>query len=134
MTTRRARARRRPSLLLSVAGLVAAIVAGLVFLRPPPPVTIVIVNASGKPIQWAEVVHTHRASRIEGIQPIGPIAVGETKTVQYPSRGESQFKLTVHFADGSEVRGGAGRAKPGYRFTETVLASKIGSELHVPEH
>ena len=133
MTAGRARAKRPPSLLLSVAGLVAAIIAGVLFVRPARDVTTDILNASGKPIQWAEVVYTVGAAPAELVQPVGPVAAGETKTVRYSSRAKSHYRLIVHFADGSEVKGGAGHARAGNRFTETVLASMIGSEPRVPK-
>lgn len=119
---------RRPlRLLLSVALLLAAIAGGWVFLRPPL-VTIVLVNASRKPVQWVQIAHRHGWPKVEEVQPLGAIPIGESRTVRYRSPGESEYDLTVHFADGSEVKGGAGYAEAGYRFTETISDTSIRSD------
>jgi hypothetical protein len=118
--------KRLLNLALWIGALVAVIMAAWLFHRPPL-VTVVVVNSSEKPIQWAHVVHRHGTQPTEVVQPIGAIAVGERRTIRYRSPGESEYELTVHFADGSEVRGGAGYAETGSRFTETVSATAISS-------
>jgi len=125
--------KRLGSLLFWAAALVALIVAGRFFLRPPV-VTVVVVNASKKPIQWAHLVHKHGVNRAAGVQPIGAIPVGESRTVRYRSPGESEYELTVHFTDGSEVRGGAGYAEAGYRCTETVSDTRISGDQRLSKY
>jgi hypothetical protein len=113
-------------LALWIAALVAVILAAWIFHRPSL-VTVVVVNASKKPIQWAHLVHKGGVQPTEGVQPVGAIAIGERRTIHYRSPSESEYELTVHFADGSEVRGGAGYAEAGSRFTETVSDTGISS-------
>src|SRR5262245_12574790 len=119
--------KRLGGLLVGVVMLVAVILAGWLFLRPPL-VTITVVNASKKHIQWVDVLHTHGSTQTPAVQPVGAIPVGGSRTVRYRSPGESEYELAVHFADGTEVRGGAGYAEAGARFTETVSVTRISSE------
>jgi hypothetical protein len=120
-------------LLLSVALLFAVIAAAWAFL-PPPRVTIVLINASKKPIQSVQIAYGHGWPKVQDVLPFGGVPVGETRTVHYPSPGESECGITVQFADGTEIKGEEGYAEAGYRFTETISDTSIKSERELPRY
>jgi hypothetical protein len=96
--------------------------------RSPTPVTVTITNHSNRPIASVRVEHERG---IELVEHIGQL---ESKTVRFEPRGETSYKLTVRFADGSEVRGGGGYAESGYAFAETISESGIDTDVRLPRY
>jgi hypothetical protein len=119
---------RRPYRVVAAVAVLAAVAVAWWFLRRSSTVTVVIVNASSKTIEWARVDHLHGVNPVPKVESVGPIPVGKKKAIRYPTGSESSYSLTVHFADGSEVKGGSGYAESGENFTDTVSDSAISSE------
>ena len=108
---------------LSVIALAIASACAWLFLRPPEPVTVKVVNASHQRIQVVLLKHEN------GVRLTKDIAVGETRVVTFPTRGETSYSLKARFADGRTVAGGGGYAEAGYSFTDFITDSGVNSEL-----
>ena len=115
----------RRLLLRSIVGLALLLALAVVwlFLRPPDPVTIELVNASHKPIERVLIRH------LSGTEVVGSIPVGESKVVTFQTRGETEYSLRVRFADGTQALGEGSYAEAGYTFTETISDSSVQNEL-----
>jgi hypothetical protein len=95
-------------------------------LLPVSPVTVVIRNATAKPIASIRLEHER------GIEILRDLSQGATDTIRFQAGGETSYSLRVQFADGSEMSGGARYAEPGYSFTETVGEKGIATETRLP--
>ena len=112
-------------LVRALLGLVLVLAVGVawLFLRPLPPVTVTVVNASPKPIAWVKLKHE------KGFAMASHIPAGHRSQITFPTRGETSYTLRVRFADGTEVDGLGNYAEPGYRFTDTVTEKTVTNEL-----
>jgi hypothetical protein len=117
--------KRKLTIILSV-GLLG--LGSLAILWPRQPVTVTIINRSNQPIESVRVEHER------GIEHLEHIGKHESKAIQFEARGETSYKLVVRFVDGSEVSGGGGYAEPGYKFSETILESRIDTDVRVPPY
>ena len=62
------------------------------------------------------------------------IAIGETRIVTFPTRGETSYSVKARFADGKTVVGGGGYAESGYMFTVSITDSGVNSELKLSSY
>jgi hypothetical protein len=122
---------RRVLVALAVAALAVVAFAGWIFLRPSPPVTVVVVNGSSKPIESVVLRHEHGYPPIWTTVLCPGIPVRGRITIEFPVRSEASYELKVHFRDGTELTGGGGYAEPGYHFTDTVLDTEVKSEVRL---
>ena len=99
---------------------------GWLALKPVRPVTVVVRNDSEKPIAAVRLEHERGAETVENI------AKGDARTIKFIAGGETSYTLRVRFADGSEVRGNPRYAESGYEIVETVTASGIRTNGHLP--
>ena len=117
---------KRTLLIILSIGLIG--LSSLAIVWPRPPVTVMITNQSNRPIASIRIEHER------GIELLEHIGQRESKTVQFEARGETSYKLTVRFVDGSEVSGGGGYAEAGYKFSETILESGIDTDVRLPRY
>jgi hypothetical protein len=96
--------------------------------RPPTPVTVTITNHSSKSIASVRVEHER------GVELVDRIGRLESRTVRFYPRGETSYKLTIRFSDGSETTGGGGYAESGYAFSETISDSGIDTDVQLPRY
>ena len=111
---------------LGIAVILAVGLGAWLMLRPGSPVTVVIRNATAKPIASVRLEHEH------GVEILRDLSQGATDTIRFQAAGETSYSLRVQFADGSEMSGGARYAEPGYSFTETVGETGIAAETRLP--
>ena len=111
--------------MLAVVGLAIAVVYSWGYFSPGAPVTVKLVNASSQPVAEALLAHP------QGTEVANSIAVGETRVVTFPARGELAYSLVVRFADGKELIDGETYAEGGYTITETITDSGLKTEQHV---
>jgi hypothetical protein len=104
------------------------------FFRPVAPVTVVIVNASSKPIDSVTLKHEHGFPQIWTTVRCPSIPVGGRVTVHFPVASEASYQLLVHFHDGTDLPGRGGYAEPGYHFTDTVTDTEVKNELRLPDY
>ena len=110
-------------------GLAAILGGGLIAwlaLKPVRPVTVVVRNDSEKPIATVRLEHER------GVETVENIAKGDARTIKFIAGGETFYTLRVRFADGSEVSGNQQYAESGYEIVETVTASGIRTDGHLP--
>ena len=99
---------------------------GWLALRPIRLVTVIVRNGSEKPIAAVRLEHER------GVEVVENIAKGDAKTLRFIAGGETSYTLYVRFADGSEVSGNPQYAESGDEIVETVSASGIKTDGHLP--
>jgi hypothetical protein len=120
------RRRRAVFIGLGVAATFGGGLIGWLALKPVRPVTVVVRNDSEKPIAAVRLEHER------GVETVENIAKGDARTIKFIAGGETSYTLRVRFADGSEVRGNPRYAESGYEIVETVTASGIRTNGHLP--
>ena len=88
---------RKVGLALVVALVAVVSFVGWIFFRPVAPVTVVIVNASSKPIDSVTLKHEHGFPPIWTTVRCPSIPVGGKITVHFPVTSEASYQLLVHF-------------------------------------
>jgi len=83
-------------------------------------------NDSEKPIATVRLEHER------GVETVENIAKGDARTIKFITGGETSYTLRVRFSDGSEVSGNPQYAESGYEIVETVTASGIRTDRHLP--
>ena len=111
---------------LGLAVILAGGLIGWLALKPIRPVTVVVRNDSEKPIATVRLEHER------GVETVENIAKGDARTIKFITGGETSYTLRVRFSDGSEVSGNPQYAESGYEIVETVTASGIRTDRHLP--
>ena len=120
------RGRRAVLIGLGLAVILAGGLIGWLALKPIRPVTVVVRNDSEKPIATVRLEHER------GVETVENIAKGDARTIKFITGGETSYTLRVRFSDGSEVSGNPQYAESGYEIVETVTASRIRTDRHLP--
>ena len=87
-----------------------------------PIATVRLHNASGKGIASLRLVHEH------GLVEFANLAIDATRSVHFYVPGKSSYMITLVFADGQSLKGGAGYVEAGYLITETIAESEVKTE------
>jgi hypothetical protein len=87
-----------------------------------PIATVRLHNASGKGIASLRLVHEH------GLVEFANLAIDATRSVHLYVPGKSSYMITLVFADGQSLKGGASYVEAGYLITETIADSEVKTE------
>ena len=88
-------------------------------------VSLSIVNSTSRPITSVRITHEH------GVELVGDIPPAGSRSATFLSRDETNYSLSIAFADGSTVESGSRYAESGYRVTERVTDHGVEPDFHV---
>ena len=92
-----------------------------------PIITIDFINNADKDIQSIQIMHEMGRDNIIQYQ-IAGLKTGKEKRIHLYAPAESSYELTITFADGNKLTGGAGYVEAGYKVKEVVKKDKIESK------
>jgi hypothetical protein len=116
----------RLAAILALAALLA--VAAWWFRGRSPGVTLTLANETARPIAWVAVEHERGGERVDHLAPHA------TRVVRFRSRGETSFRVRVHFDDGAEYSRGSTYAESGYRFHVALRDSGLTMNTGLPAY
>src|SRR5262249_29658982 len=95
------------------AGLLIGVVLGY-FLWGRPTFAITFTNHAKQDLHWIQIRHNR------GVELVDYLKVGQSRTIEIYSPGESGYDLVAEFADGKRLEREGAYAQPGSHFSEVV--------------